>query len=72
MNDSFFDILPDGGKEVKQSVAEVGQYIATPTVAGAVAGSFIPGVGTAIGAGVGALAGSSVYLAGKIKERIQG
>lgn len=34
MSETIFDMLPDGGREVKQSVAEVGAFIAAPTAVG--------------------------------------
>ena len=70
MSESIFDMLPDGGREAKQSVAEVGAFIAAPTAVGAIVGSFIPVAGTAIGAGAGAVVGSSLFLANKIKEKL--
>ena len=70
MNESIFDMLPDGGREAKQSVMEVGAFIAAPTAVGAIVGSFIPVAGTAIGAGAGALVGSSLFLINKVKEKL--
>lgn len=61
------DNLPE---EVGEAVRDTGLFIGTPTAAGALIGSVVPVVGTAIGAAAGATIGGAALLVKKIKDKI--
>lgn len=65
--ENLTNLLPE---DAKKSVMEAGVFIGAPTAIGAAVASFIPVIGTGIGAGAGAVIGSVAFLSSKIKEKI--
>lgn len=64
--DNPLDNLPP---EMKNNMKELGGFVGTPAVGGAILGSIVPVIGTGVGMGIGAVAGSVAFLLKKNRDR---
>lgn len=55
--------------EMKDNMKELGGFVCPSALGGAVLGSVVPVIGTGVGMGIGAVAGSCAFLVKKLRDK---